>query len=67
MSIGCVPIYYGNNYNFLFNDNIGIIDGHSFKNIDSMYNYINNIDENTYNKMIDDNKKFITKYIKYML
>jgi hypothetical protein len=65
MTIGSIPIYYGNNYNFLFNDNIGIIDGQSFKNIDSMYNYINNIDENTYNKMINANKIFITNYIKY--
>ena len=65
--IGCIPIYYGENTEFLFSNNINIIDGNSFKNIDEMYNYISSIDEISYNKMIETNNKYIINNIKYFI
>lgn len=65
MSIGCIPIYYSENTDFLFSNNVCIINGNDFKDIDEMYNHILNIDENTYNKMIQKNYEYIIKNIKY--
>ena len=63
LAAGSIPIYYGNNINFLFENTEGIINGHSFTDIHNLYNYINSITEEKYNNMVNTNLKFIEKYI----
>ncbi len=62
---GAIPIYYGNDISFLFNNKlpIGIIDGNTFNTPDDMMTYINNISEIEYNKMVNSNNLILKEYI----
>jgi hypothetical protein len=65
MIAGSVPIYFGNNIDFLFTDKIGIINGRQFQNIDMLHKYLLSIDNDAYNKMVKSNLKFIKNNINY--
>ena len=58
-----IPVYYGNDYKFLFGEDIGIINGNMFKDIHELHEYLQSIDTETYNNMVNSNIKFINNYL----